>query len=296
MSPGPEGKFYLCYSRWPYERQMSGWVSHSEIALAVADHPLGPYRHHSVLLQGRGVQYFDATMVHNPQIHKFGDQYYLYYVGASDQGAFPKTRLTQRIGVATAPSILGPWKRQDQPLLDVTPGSFDALLTTNPSVTRFKDGYVLVYKCQGKDNKVVHGVAFADTPTGPFRKHSQPIFTHPTNAFPAEDPFVFVYRDKLYTILSDHKVFTGISQALCLFESTDAIHWKLAKHSLISDRRIQWADGEWETLADLERPQIFFDETGEPAVLFCAATHGKRAPGNTFNIHIPLTKQPPPKR
>ncbi len=288
MIQGDDEKYYLCYSRWPYEKKMSGWVTYSEVALAVADHPLGPYRHHSVLLHGRGKGHFDGTMIHNPHVHKFGDKFYLYYVGASDAGSFRATRLTQRIGVAVADSILGPWQRFDQPLIDVTPDSFDAALTTNPSVTYFKGRYIMVYKCQGKDGKVFHGVAFSDSPTGPFVKHSRPIFTDPRSPFPAEDPFLFTYKGKLYTILSDNKVFTDIKQALCLFESEDGVDWKLSKHAIISDRTIQWADGSTEKLGDLERPQIFFDRNGEPAVLFCAATHGKRAPGNTFNIQIPL--------
>jgi predicted GH43/DUF377 family glycosyl hydrolase len=230
-------------------------------------------------------------MVHNPHIHKFGDTYYLYYIGASAQSSFEKTRRTQRIGVATSSSIHGPWKRLDQPILDVSPESFDSQFTTNPSVVRYGDRYVMVYKCLGKDNKVFHGVALSDSPTGPFKKHGQPIFTHETHPFPAEDPFIFTYRGRLYAMLSDHAVFTGIKQALCLFTSTNGIDWEPADNPLISDRTVTWEDGMQEKLADLERPQIYFGDGGEPMVLFCAATREKRAPGNTFNIHIPLSKE-----
>ncbi len=290
MLQGEDGKYYLCYSRWPYKVKMKGWITHSQIACAVADHPLGPYKHHSVLLKGRGKGHFDASTVHNPHLHKFNGKYYLYYIGSIAKEEFQATRRTQRIGVAVANSITGPWTRLDKPVLDVTPNSFDSGFTTNPSVVHYGDKYIMVYKCIDKKNKVFHGVAFADSPIGPFKKYDKPIFTHKNHHFPAEDPFIFSYKGKLYAILSDHAVFTGVKQALCLFESENGIDWQLAKHALISDRVIQWEDGTKEELADLERPQIYFNHEGEPAILFCAATRTKRAPGSTFNIHIPLKK------
>jgi hypothetical protein len=290
MVRGEDGRCYLFYSRWPYQHKMAGWVRFSEIACAVADSPMGPYRPHALAFKGRGGEFFDSGAVTNPHIHRFGKRYYLYYTGAGTKDAFEAARMTQRIGVATADSPLGPWQRADKPLIDVTPGSFDSRMVNNPSVAFFKGRYVIVYKAQGDDGKVLHGVAFADAPDGPFTKHGKPIFTHPTHPFPAEDPFIFSYHDRLYTILSDNAAFTGIKQALCLFQSGDGIDWKLAAKPLVSDRTIRWADGATETLGDLERPQLFFDGKGEPMILFCAATRGKRAPGTTFNIRIPLQK------
>jgi hypothetical protein len=290
MVKGDDEKYYLFYSRWPYKEKMKGWRTHSQIACAVADNPTGPYKFHSVAMKGRGEGYFDGTTVHNPHIHKFGEMYYLYYLGASAKKTIQDTGKTQRIGVAVSRSVNGPWKRQEEPLIDVTAGSFDSDFVTNPSVARKDDTYIMVYKCLGKEGKF-HGVAFAKSPTGPFVKHKEPIFTHKTSKAPAEDPFLFNYKNTLYTVLSDNRgAFTGVKQALCLFTSKDGINWHPAKHLLISERMIQWEDGRKEKLADLERPQIYFDEDGEPAVLFCAATRTRRAPGKTFNIHIPLKK------
>lgn len=288
MVGGTDGRYYLFYSRWPYEKEMAGWIRYSEIAVAVADHPMGPYRPQSVAHKGRGGEFFDAGSVHNPHIHRFGGRYYLYYMGAGEKDSFQTSRMSQRIGVTVADQPTGPWTPRDQPLIDVTPGSFDSKMVTNPSVTFFKGRYVMVYKALGDDGKVRHGVAFADAPDGPFQKHGKPIFTHPTHPFPAEDPFIFVYRGSLHAILSDHAVFTGIQQALCLFRSENGTDWQAAEHLLISDRTVKWEDGATETLADLERPQLFFDGKGEPMILFCAATRGKRTPGNTFNVRIPL--------
>ena len=295
MVQADDGKYYLFYSRWRYRYEHKGWLTKSEIACAVADKPAGPYTFYSEVLKGRGEGHFDGNMVHNPHIHKFNGKYYLYYIGATEKEEWQHSRRTQRIGLAVSENINGSWKRFDKPLLDVTPGSFDSGFVTNPSVVQKNDStYVMVYKCIGKENNVVHGVAFAKSPTGPFIKHSKPIFTLENSKFPAEDPFIFKYNEKLYTVLSDnHGEFTGIKQALCLFISDDGINWSPAKHSLISDRVINWEDGRNEKLADLERPQIWFNEHGEPAILFCAATRGKRLPGNSFNIHIPLKKALP---
>jgi beta-xylosidase len=293
MVKGDDNKYYLFYSRWPYEVKHSGWLMHSEIACSVADKPTGPYTFHSVILKGRGGDYFDSNTIHNPHIQKYDGKYYLYYIGAGLKEVRAETQRTQRIGVAVSDKISGPWKRFDTPLLDVTPGSFDSGFTTNPSVVQKNDStYIMVYKCIGEENNKVHGVAFSKSPTGPFIKHNKPIFTLENSKAPAEDPFIFMYNEKLYAILSDNRgEFTGIRQALCLFTSDNGIDWNVAEHQIVSDRNIEWEDGTTEKLSDLERPQIWFDENNEPTVLFCAATRVKRTAGNSFNIHIPLRKK-----
>lgn len=50
-------------------------------------------------------------------------------------------------------------------------------------------------------------------------------------------------------------------------------------------------DGSTWPLQNLERPQLWFDENGNPAVLFCAArVKDPKATGvsATFNVHIPV--------
>jgi hypothetical protein len=151
----------------------------------------------------------------------------------------------------------------------------------------------MVYKAVGDKGKmpfggpVVHVVATSDSPTGPFKKHPNAVFTKAGNAFAAEDPYIWRGKDRYWAIVKDfHGSFTGQGTSLALFDSTDGIAWKPAAHPLVSTLNLKWADGKTMKLSKLERPQIYL-ENGEPAVLFCAA-----APvgdlNASFNVQIPL--------
>lgn len=295
-----KGTCHLFYSRWPKKLGHYAWVTHSEIARAEADHPLGPYRHAGLVLPPRGKEFWDGLCTHNPTITQFGGKFYLYYMGNTGDGkAVPNGlnwshRNLQRIGVAVADRPEGPWKRLDKPLLDVTRGFHDALCNNNPAVTIRPDGGVLmVYKAVGdKGNKpfggpVVHVVATADHPMGPFKKHPTPVFTAAGESFPAEDPFIWWGDGRYLAVVKDFKGhFTGQGPSLALFESANGMDWKLAQHPLVSRVGVQWKDGPWQPLLKLERPQIWLQD-GEPAVLFCAAADRPDL-NHTWNVAIPL--------
>ena len=52
---GNDGKYHLLYARWPLKGGFHpGWALGSEIAYAVADQPLGPYKFVNVALPRRG--------------------------------------------------------------------------------------------------------------------------------------------------------------------------------------------------------------------------------------------------
>lgn len=302
----PRGKCHLFFARWPKSTTFRGWVSHSEVGHAVADDPLGPYRFQDLALSGAGGAAWDAHMIHNPTVMESGGKYYLFYTGThgneswrpnqplSSQDDYWVCRNNQRIGVAVADHPDGPWKRFDRPALDVTPGGWDSLITTNPSITPTPDGrFLLVYKAASPGEKpvgkVVHGVALADQPTGPFVKHPHPIFTHQAAEFPAEDPTIWRGDDRYYAIVKDMGgFFTDAGRSLVLFESADGFDWKLSAHPLVSPLQIRWADGEVQKVNRLERPQLY-RESGRPAVLFCAVHLGGKNE-HSFNVHIPLGK------
>lgn len=292
MTKGDNGRYYLFYSRWPLTKGFDGWVTDSEVALAVADNATGPYKPLKVVLPARTGDFWDRDVTHNPTVHKFGGRYYLYYMGNHGNGEFWDHRNHQRIGVAVADTPDGPWQRAGQPLIDVTPGSYDHLMTSNPAVCRRPDGtFLMVYKGVGEGKlpfggTVSHGVAIANGPTGPFTKQPTPIFQKKGVKFPAEDPFIWVQGERLYALVKDMKgVFTNAGTSLALFESPDGLTWQPAPNALVSRLEINWEQRGRQPVQRLERPQLYV-EKGKPMVLFCAV---KESDSVTYNVAIPLT-------
>lgn len=303
MVKGDDGKCHLFYSRWPRKLGHNAWVTHSEVAHAVGDSPLGPFRHKDVALPARGKEFWDGLCTHNPTVLKFGKKYYIYYMGNTGDGAAMKTlnwthRNNQRIGVAVADSPDGPWKRFDKPVIAPTTGFFDALCCANPTVAaRPGGGYLMVYKAVADKNKlpfggpVLHCVATSDSPTGPFKKYPTPVFAKEGVAFAAEDPFIWSADGRYWAIVKDNAGhFTGAGKSTALFVSDDGFDWKLAPHPLVATTEIAWENGEKQKLNSLERPQLYF-ENGRPVVLMFACDEDKKRE-HSFNIRIPLAPAP----
>jgi hypothetical protein len=297
-----EGICHLFYSRWPRAAGFNAWVTHSEIAHAVADSPLGPYTHRDTPFPVRGPQFWDSLCTHNPTVLHHEGKYYLYYMGNSGDGKTVEDpddlnwthRNNQRIGVAVAAHPSGPWKRSDTPLIDVSsdPTASDSLMVSNPAVMQRPDGsFLMIYKAVGREYElpfggpVIHRIALSKRPDGPFIKQPDPIFTINGSKFPAEDPFIWYQKGQYRAVLKDMGgYFTRAGRSLVLFESADGLHWQPSNPCLISDRTVRFEDGSIKQFDYLERPQIYF-ENGKPSILFCAARDGDK----TCNIHIPLT-------
>ncbi|MDZ8118449.1 glycoside hydrolase family protein [Pontiella agarivorans] len=297
MVRDPEGWCHLFYSRWKKEYGFNAWVSHSEVAHAVSENPTGPYRHVDVALSARGTSYWDGCCTHNPTVHEADGRFYLFYMGNTGDGKRePDSRSwnwthrnNQRIGVAVAEHPSGPWKRMGQPL--IAPDESE-LMVSNPAVARRPgDPWTLIYKAVKKERPlpfggpVVHRVAFADNPAGPFRAEPLPIFGKNGDDFPAEDPFLWFGQDGFRIILKDmNGSFSGMERSLVMLRSADAINWDLSEVQQLSGRSLCFENGEMRTFDFLERAQLFI-ENGEPSILFCAARSGTE----TMNLHIPLT-------
>jgi len=301
---GKDGKYHIFYARWHKKYSFNAWVTHSEIAHAVSNKALGPYKFSDVTLPARGPAFWDGHYTHNPTIHFFDGKYYLYYAGNFGDGVNVKNGLNmthrnnQRIGVAVAESPYGPWKRFDKPLIDVSPNpdAHDALMMANPSVTRMKDDkYLMVYKAVAKrkpmpfGGPVVHLCAVASRPDGPFEKMNKPIFTVPGSIFPAEDPYIWYQDNCYYAIAKDmHGEFTKAGRSLVLFYSVDGFDWKPAKNALVSTLGFTMKNGKQVKLTHMERPQLLI-EKGIPRALFVACDSLEDGVvKHTFNAHIPL--------
>jgi len=312
---GDDGLYHLFYSRWKTALGWS-WVTDSEIAHAVSRRPFGPFEFKDVALPRRGAEFWDGLCTHNPTVRKFGDKYYLYYMGNTGDGVVMGTatkeiinwnhRNNQRIGVAVAESPNGPWTRSDHPLIDITHGddqAIDALCVSNPAITQRPDGgFLMVYKVVGKQRPlpnggpVLHAIARSDCPTSPFVKHDKPTFVVEGVDFPAEDPYIWYqdgkYRAIVKSIESKTDPVTEKKErifSLVLYESANGFDWVPSKHHLVSDRTIRWEDGRAEQFDHFERPQLYI-ENGVPKVLLCAGdTCDKDGIRRSFNVQIPIT-------
>jgi hypothetical protein len=299
---GDDAKYHLFYSRWPRALGHKAWVTHSEVAHAVSDTPFGPWAHRDVALPPRGTNFWDGSCTHNPTALRIGGKFYLYYMGNYGDGVVRQPlnwghRNHQRIGVAVADSPNGPWQRFDKPVVDVSADTNapDALVVTNPSVTeRAGGGVLMIYKAVGLKRAlpfggpVVHLLATADSPTGPFTKRPGEVFGAKGVMFAAEDPFIWRGADRYWAVVKDNEGnFTKRGYSLALWESADGFDWTLSKHPFVANpSTIRWADGSEAKLNTLERPQILFDN-GVPIALLCAAADAKDRVGS-FNLQIPL--------
>lgn len=318
-------------------RFTDSWVLHSKIAYAVSDYPDRDFKFQKVVLQGRRLEgdltAWDAQMVHNPHIKKFNNKYYLYYGGGKDPGIQPegskgelvnkrnRVQQNQCIGVIEFNSFEdlaeGNYKRFDTPVLSprtrVKPDNIvepspegtkakpDNIIVVNPSVVqRSSDGKYLLYfkgNFYDPDWRGVHGVAIADSPTGPFAATDHFVFdirNQDGTIASGEDPYVWYHNNhkKFYAVLKD---FTGrITEGkpgLAILESEDGISWTKPENSFFMKKQVVLNNSDTIHVKHLERPQLILDKNGNPLVLYAACSIvdiGSRTDGASFNVHIPF--------
>ena len=303
---GEDGRYHMFAARWPKNLPFfDGYKVASEIVHAVADTPEGPYEFQSVVLPDRGGEFWDGRMTHNPTIHRYGDRYLLFYIGATYAGPRPgeaelraqTTRVpnecysTIRIGCAVADSAWGPWRRPDRPCLDVRPGKWDGSVVTNPAPCIRPDGSILLYYRSNTPKGLRLGCACAPTLGAPYeRLRDEPVLTFPGDEF-VEDPYV-CHNGSHYELIAKDihggicgEVFAGIHA-----HSEDGLDWTLADPPKAYSRTLRWDDGTVTAQGCVERPQLLFHD-GQPTHLFAATGDGPsgfRNCENTWNLVIPL--------
>lgn len=293
MTKGDDGLYYLYFSFWEKGGSFNiDWVIHSKIGYAVSESPYGNFKYKGVALEGgKG---WDKCAVHNPSVIKHDGKYYMYHMGNFGDGTFWSHRNNQRVGVAVADNPEGPFRHSDKPVLDITEGSFDSLMTSNPSVTKGPDGkFYMIYKAVNdngelpKGGAVVCGIAVADNPLGPFKKHGKPVMVNPEHDWSVEDAFIWYENGKFYSLAKDFQgYFTKAGKGqTALFCSEDGFEWRSASVPLAFENKLEFAGGEM-LLHRMERPQIFIED-GKPKVILCACMPNEDA-ADTFNVSIPL--------
>lgn len=306
---GEDGTYHMFASRWPHSLSFNPhWLTNSEIVHAVSTDPEGAYEFVDVALPTRGDAFWDGRMTHNPSIHKWGDTYVLFYTGTTYGGETPtpgspctpeqrlEARANQRIGVATASSVYGPWTRRDEPVLQPREGKWDALLTTNPAPCVLPDGRVLlVYKSTAHQTDLLRlGVARAPHFEGPYTRSSDgPIFQFDETEDHVEDPYIWHNGFQYELLMKDMRGgICGERGGGIHATSRDGIHWSVSQSSLAYSRTIVWDDGSTTTQGHLERVQLLVHQ-GEPTHLFFATADAPlREATRSWNISIPISPRP----
>ncbi len=265
---GDGAEYYLVYSRWPKSSGKGGWLTQSEVALAVGASPTGPFRHLQILLRGRGPGHWDELMAHNPKLYRFGNRYYLYYISSRAGSSHGHVRDSQRTGVAVADAITGPYRPLAQPIVEPAAPVFN--ITVNPAVAPLDDGrFVMMLKGDRKPKlpaermgQRVQGIAVAEQPEGPFRVQAELAIAD----IDTEDAALWYddSRRSFFAVFHAHKY-------IGLIESRDGFRWQRAAHYQVTNGNVlAKADGTMlATRAPLQRPGIFI-ENGAPRVLTLA--------------------------
>jgi len=310
---GEDGKFHLFVSRWKKDMPFFiGYVFQSEVVRAVSDTPEGPYKFEEVVLPQRGSEYWDGMMTHNPTIRKLGDQYLLYYIGATYDFEKPDIPITQhdslntdeqrnlrnqayrtiRIGMAVSSSVYGPWERPDEPLLDIRPDKWDNTVITNPAPFIGKNNEIYLIYRSNTPNGLRLGLAKSSGIGEPFVRISEnPLFHFDDEHF-CEDPFVWWNGTQYEVIMKDLTGnITGEWHAGVHGFSNDGLSWEIADSPKAYSRTVTWENGEFSEQGSFERPQLLFNEKGEPTHIFGAVADGPggfRNATDTWCMVIPL--------
>lgn len=295
---GEDGMYHLFYSRWKKEYTFTGWLTHSEAAHAVSENPAGPWKYKETVLKSGGKRNWDAITVHNPKIKKFDGKYYLYYISTnlgdkdySEQELIETAqtgyshpnwsilRPNQRVGVAVASSINGPWERMDEPLIE--PSGPITTLTVNPAIAQGKDAkfYLIVKGDKPNDTNYVRNqaVAISSSPTGPFSMQSKPVIDY----MDTEDVSMWYdsKRDSFYGVFHAHSFIGMIS-------SPDGVHWGKASEYKLMSKEVLLSNGDKITPDRLERPFVYV-ENNEPQVMSLAVKEGDEA----YIVFIPVQSE-----
>ncbi len=272
-----EGRWYRFFARWPRKDSFNAWITHSEIACAAGDSPLGPWRESRTILGREESSAWDAHNFHNPFPFYAEGKFWIFYTGNYGDGSFWNHRNHQRIGVAWAKHPFGPWHRLDHPIVDTSDDQWDHVMTACPIVTQGPDGlYRMIYKgvCKGKmprGGAVRFGSALAEHPGGPWRKQEGTFFCKEGVHFTTDDNYFWFEGGRYHAIVKDYGSHyqNKAKEALVLFTSPDGVSWDpIPGDPVLTVFELEFESGRKGPFHRLEQPQLVRDEEGK-AVALC---------------------------
>lgn len=290
---GGDGLYHMFHSRWPKRLTFDAWLPNSEIVHAVADRPEGPFRFVAVALPDRGPGRGEWFTAHNPKIRRFAGRYHLYFCqtrgnaddtkreeisrGGMRHSQWWDLRVNQRIFVAVADTLDGPWQVSANPIVE--PAGPIITLTVNPAVCWGPDGvYFMIIKGDKPGATKFQrnqALATAPAPSGPWTIQPRPVI----DDLDTEDASMWydTIRRRFYAVYHAH---THIG----LVTSHDGYAWKKAEPSVLAPKGIPFDDGSIWMPGRMERPFVLTDESGAPQMLYVAC----KKEDASFNIALPL--------
>lgn len=306
---GDDDRYHMFASRWSKQAPFNPyWLTNSRVVRAVADRPEGPYRYVEDVLPPRGEEFWDGRMTHNPTIHRCGDRFLLFYTGTTYEGPTPDANhrpvwgdpqlaaahTGQRIGLAHAPSVTGPWTRADRPILSPRPGRWDALLVSNPAAAVEPNGRtLLLYKAVARAGGPMRfGLAEATHWREPFaRAAGEPVF--PEHGPALEDGYLWEQNGRFHLLAKDLEgAIADEPGALVHLDADDPRDWRVERAVAACSKTLPTQAGEARRFSAAERPQLLFDADDRPTHLFLAVAQGRRDSfvdaDETFSVCVPL--------
>ena len=298
------GTVHLFVARWPGVGVTPGWYTDSELARYTAASPEGPFHFNETVLRGSGVPgAWDRYSPSNPEVERFGDTYAIFYIANSDtrKPAFP---LNQQIGLVTAPTPAGPWRKAGRDGLiinNTVRGHFsEGHQVVNPTAMELGGKYYVYFKSGYFNNHTtVFGLATSEALHGPYSLLPEPVLVAPRGAQTVfEDAQVFHQNGSIYVVTTDnYGTLTGVAGALALWKSKDGIHFSpdiqlaayllphyLPHYTPSKTKRVYGGT------ASPQRPKILV-QAGRPSYLYVASGwvyDGKaRCESHVFRIDLP---------
>lgn len=177
---------------------------------------------------------FDSFAVFTPNIIKWDNKYYMYYTGVKPSegtDTFNNDSYSDytALGVAVSESPIGPFVRvSDEPVL--VPGKdkddFDSYRIDDASLLYRDNRFWLYYKGRRYNdfiagNKKTHmGVAFSDSPKGPFVKYGSPLLGR------SHEVMIWPYYNGVFSLASFSSSIEYASDGLSFGKSVNGIYKK----------------------------------------------------------------------
>jgi len=250
-----DGMYHMFASRWPSVSQFPADYFHSsEIVHAISKSPEGPYNFQKVVIGERDSVYWDSNMAHNPSIYKIDGHYVLFYNASDFSTMRTENRPLRRVGYAVADNINGPWKRQDQPVLNVEANNPALMIEQDRSIKlMYRDASLRIY------------IASAPSLKGPYSVVNDNVWSEAK----LEDFYLFK-KDGNYHLICEDNVgaLTGHERWGAHLISPNGIdRWEKHDPVIVYDHTIEYKDGSLLNCTRRERPQLLI-ENNEITYLF----------------------------